>query len=780
VKTRRNLWIAAAIVMAVGAAAGSTFAALGAARNDGRSAHLAFVATSVTIATTLKLALQDQQDLVTSAGATVVDSPSLNQAQFALWTSSIRAFARYPQLQGISELAMIPASQLASFAASHVTDLADGTPGPNGSFTVTPAGIRPYYCLTAVTSSRVAEDVPAGLDYCTTSLGPALLRARASGQSAYLPYKSGKTEELAIGTAIYRGGVEPTTVPDRLAAFVGWIGILTLPGVVLTTALANHPSTAVTLRYGNGASKVSFHDGSIPIGAQSKTLNLHNGWYVEVQAKVSGSGLIANRDPLALLFGGVLLGSLLAALVFLLGTGRSRALQLVLQRTDELHRQAFHDALTGLPNRALILDRIDQTMKRVRHEHVSMATFFIDLDNFKDINDTLGHRSGDELLTEVGTRLKGALRDGDMVGRLGGDEFVIVTAGLSQAGGIEAVTKRILSVLEPPFKISGTDIPLSVTASIGIALGSRSIPEELLRDADIALYRAKAAGKSCAAVFTQSMQVAVDDHRNLDVDLHTALGKDQFFLLYQPTVEISSGAITGFEALLRWQHPTRGVVPPDEFIPALEASGMIVQVGRWVLDTACRQGAAWAKKGYQLNISVNVASAQLQRDTLADDLHSALTASGFDPTKLILELTETTLMHDVEKRVYRLQLLKAIGVRIAIDDFGTGFSSLARLQNFPIDIIKIDQSFVSHCEDIRSATFIRTFVQLGEALGLEVVAEGVETTGQRAFLMSENVGTGQGFLFARPLDVEAAEELLRGSVSVSSQMVTASAMSASK
>jgi diguanylate cyclase (GGDEF)-like protein len=548
----------------------------------------------------------------------------------------------------------------------------------------------------------------------------------------------------------------------------------------LATALAVHPATAVILTYGQGTSKVSFNSGSAPVGAQITTVNLHNGWHVQVQAAVSGRGLIENKDALALLLGGIVLCSLLAAFILLLGTSRSRALQLVLERTEELHHQAFHDPLTGLPNRALILDRIGQTMSRVRREHVSMATFFLDLDNFKDINDTLGHRSGDELLIEVGMRLTGAIRDGDTVGRLGGDEFVIVTAGSSMAGGVEVVTKRILAVLEAPFRISGSDIPLHVSASIGIAMGDRAIPEELLRDADIALYRAKAAGKCCAEVFTQSMQVAVDDHRSLDVDLHAALRKNQFFLLYQPTVELSTGAVTGFEALLRWRHPTRGVVQPDEFIPALEASGMIVQVGRWVLETACRQGAEWHKQGYRISISVNVACAQLQRDTIADDTHNALSSSGFDPTMLVLELTETTLMREVEKRVFRLQLLKAIGVRIAIDDFGTGFSSLARLQNFPIDILKIDQSFVSHCGDIRNATFIRTFVQLGEALGIEVVAEGVETSAQRDFLISAKVDTGQGFLFARPLDVHAAEGLLRDSVAIPNGIANTSTMSASK
>jgi EAL domain-containing protein (putative c-di-GMP-specific phosphodiesterase class I) len=274
------------------------------------------------------------------------------------------------------------------------------------------------------------------------------------------------------------------------------------------------------------------------------------------------------------------------------------------------------------------------------------------------------------------------------------------------------------------------------------------------------------------------MLASVDDHRSLDVDLHAALTSGQYFLLYQPTIDLASGAFTGVEALLRWHHPTRGVVLPDDFIPALESSGLIVPVGQWVLETACRQGAQWHSQGHRFAISVNIAAKQLQRDRIVDDVHGALSASGLDPGMLILELTESALMENVATTVSRLQLLKALGIRLAIDDFGTGFSSLAYLQQFPIDILKIDRSFVAGmAETAKSSAIIHTFVQLGKALLLEVVAEGIENDDQRAQLAAAKVNTGQGFLFAHPLDVDAVDRLLEDSIELPAAPVGSGAAS---
>ncbi|MHB1975442.1 MAG: putative bifunctional diguanylate cyclase/phosphodiesterase, partial [Acidimicrobiales bacterium] len=385
---------------------------------------------------------------------------------------------------------------------------------------------------------------------------------------------------------------------------------------------------------------------------------------------MTGSGVLANAGALTLLLAGIAVSMLLAALVYVLGTGRARAMELVRHRTDELRHQALHDGLTGLPNRALILDRIEQMLVRARRSRLAAAVLFIDLDDFKDINDTLGHKAGDDLLSAVAARLAGAVRAGDTVGRLGGDEFVVLAEGTSLAAGVEVVAEKILAVLSTPFMVPGNDLPLHVTASIGIAAGDRTIPQELLRDADIALYQAKAAGKARAVVFAPAMHTAVEHRRKLEVDLHGALEAGQFFLLYQPTIDLRTNAFTGVEALLRWNHPGRGVVLPDDFIPELEASGLIVTVGAWVLEEACRQGAAWHAEGHHFTVSINVSARQLERDRIVEDVRSALAMSAIDPGQVILELTETALMDDVDMMIARLKLLKGLGVRLAVDDFG--------------------------------------------------------------------------------------------------------------
>jgi EAL domain-containing protein (putative c-di-GMP-specific phosphodiesterase class I) len=296
----------------------------------------------------------------------------------------------------------------------------------------------------------------------------------------------------------------------------------------------------------------------------------------------------------------------------------------------------------------------------------------------------------------------------------------------------------------------------------------------LLRDADIALYRAKAAGKHGVEFFAPSMQESVDSRRSLDLDLHDALKEGQFFLLYQPFVHLTSGVVTGVEALLRWRHPTRGVLAPSEFIPALESSGLIVSVGQWVLETACRQAAHWERQGHQLRVAVNVAARQLQRDRFVGDVLGALATSGLDPALLILEVTESTLMSDIDATAARLGVLKASGVQLSIDDFGTGFSSLAYVDKLPVDILKIDRSFLADVgKTAKALAFIRTFVQLGRALGVEMLAEGIETEDQRALLAAELVETGQGFLFARPLEPRAVEQLIREAPHFSTEPVGA-------
>lgn len=429
---------------------------------------------------------------------------------------------------------------------------------------------------------------------------------------------------------------------------------------------------------------------------------------------------------------------------------------------DLLAHQALHDPLTGLPNRTLILDRAEQMLARSRRNHHEVAALFVDLDNFKDINDTLGHEVGDLILQAVADRFSHVLRDNDTVGRLGGDEFVVLAEGVSLAAGPELVAERLNDVLREPFRVQGYEgAPLRISASIGIASGSRPSAQELLREADIALYRAKAAGKNCWTMFVPEMESEVLDRLELQMDLRSALSNGEFYLLYQPVFELDSLNACGVEALLRWMHPSRGVVGPNDFIPMLEETGMIVEVGRWVLQAACEQAASWHRRGHRLNVSVNVSVRQLEADSFIDDVRQALSVSGLEPSSLVLEITETALMRDSDATVRRLHGLKALGVLLAIDDFGTGYSSLAYLRQFPVDALKIDRSFISAmAESAESSALIHTLVELGRALGLETLAEGIEDQLQLERLRREDCARGQGFLFSKPVDPRTIESFL--------------------
>jgi diguanylate cyclase (GGDEF)-like protein len=449
--------------------------------------------------------------------------------------------------------------------------------------------------------------------------------------------------------------------------------------------------------------------------------------------------------------------------VLVLARSRERAIAMVREKTGQLRHQAMHDALTGLPNRLLAIDRVEQMLARARRQQLPVAALYVDIDGFKAVNDTFGHAAGDELLRIVGQRLESVVRGGDTAARLAGDEFVVLVEGSTLDAGPELVAERLLEVLRQPYEMSDAGgRELSVTASIGIALGLRASADELLRDADIALYEAKAAGRNRYVLFQSEMQTAVQDRLTLQMDLADALERDELFLLYQPTFDLRSEHIIGVEALIRWRHPERGIVPPMEFVPIAEATGMIVPIGRWVLRRACQQAACWRAQGHDLGMSVNISARQLDTDELIEDVRGALADSGLEACALTLEVTETALMRDPEATATRVRALKQLGVRIAIDDFGTGYSSLAYLRQFPADVVKIDRSFISAIADSKqSKALIHTLVQLGKALEIETLAEGIEDRVQLETLQREQCDHGQGFLFSRPLEVDAVEAFLR-------------------
>ncbi len=436
----------------------------------------------------------------------------------------------------------------------------------------------------------------------------------------------------------------------------------------------------------------------------------------------------------------------------------------LLSAQGQLRYQAFHDTLTGLPNRQLVLDRAEQLLARARRDHRSVPALFIDIDGFKHVNDSFGHAAGDQLLRTVAARLLSVVREGDTVGRLGGDEFVILLDQSTLTIAPQLVAERALVVLRAPIELGGTsERPLSISASIGITMGPHATADALLRDADIALYRAKEQGKDRYSLFELGGETVADDRLRLEIDLHDAIESRQFFLLYQPTFDLQSKTVTGVEALIRWRHPSRGVIAPDQFIPLAEATGMIVPIGRWVLTEACLQAAEWHRRGYPIGIAVNVSGRQLDSDRFLDDVSEALIHSGLDPVTLTLEITETRLMEDPDGAAERLASLKALGVRIAIDDFGTGYSSLSYLRRFPVDALKIDRSFISGiATSSESAAIVRSLVQLGKTLGLQTLGEGIEEPDQLRGLQREQCDLGQGFLLSRPLDVAGIERFFAG------------------
>jgi diguanylate cyclase (GGDEF)-like protein len=746
---------------------GSVASLLGAravAHSQADKARLAFHLGSAEIASTLKLAIQHEEDLVVSASAFVTGNPSASPADFDRWAESVDAMGRFPELQNIGLVKLVPSADLAAFekrlAADPVRPLGPKSLGPTGPLQVLPPGRRPYFCLAVAGLARsLATYLPAGLDFC--ALAPTLVPDRDIGQANYAPVVAGDSTTLGVSTPVYRGGLVPVTQAARRRAFVGWLGELLVPGVVLARALVGHPNVAVIFRYQSAFSHVAFSRGAIPAHAQHAKVYVRTGWTMESFGPSAASDVFASWNSLALLAGGTLLSLLVGLLVLVLGTGRTRALSLVREKTRELSHQAMHDALTGLPNRALVIDRAEQMIARAaRQPDLLVGALFIDIDGFKHVNDHFGHGVGDHLLRVVGQRLRQAARREDTVGRIGGDEFVVLAESLTPAA-LNVFGDRLTQVLREPVELEDGRKIFSVTSSVGIAAGRYSSPDTLLRDADLALYAAKAAGKDRHALFDGSMHADEQERLQLEADLSAALQEGQFFLLYQPIFDLASGEVVCVEALIRWRHPLRGVVVPERFIPVAEEGGLIVPIGRWVLEQACRQAAAWEADGKGIAVSVNVSAYQLDRPEFVEDVRRALQTAGIAPSSLTVEITETTLMRNMPAAVEQLEAIRALGVRVAIDDFGTGYASLSNLLRVPVDILKIDMSFVAALSaGGQSRKLLEAVLGVGQALSLAVVAEGIEEQSHMRALEDMGCEMAQGYFMAMPEQAQVIERLL--------------------
>ena len=437
---------------------------------------------------------------------------------------------------------------------------------------------------------------------------------------------------------------------------------------------------------------------------------------------------------------------------------------------QKLRYQAYHDALTDLPNRTLFVERVERGLARAARRGLNVSVMFIDLDNFKVINDSLGHAVGDLLLVTLTERIKSCLRVEDTLARLSGDEFAILIEDVRDQDDARRMADRVQEQLQVPFILDRREVFASVSIGIALSDPSHVAPDDLLRDADLAMYRAKANGKARCEVFDSTMNEQATERLALESSMRRAIEREELRVFYQPIVTLQDSAVVGFEALVRWEHPDLGLISPVDFIPLAEETGMIVPIGAWVLKEACRQVKLWQDRlcpDRALLLSVNVSARQFQSPDLVETVANVLKETGFDPTHLKLELTESLMMQDVERTIQRLHDLKGLSIQLVIDDFGTGYSSLAYLRRFPISVLKVDKSFIHRLGmDPQDHAIARSIVTLASDLGMQVVAEGIETAEQLEVLRELHCDFGQGYYFSRPVPGAQAEAFVTSDAGV--------------
>jgi len=813
------VWAAVAVVCVTAGVVASVLGARAVAHNDGAEARQTFARSTTGIATALKLAIQREEELAVSASTYYARNPQTSPAEFDAWAKWARTTHRYPELESLGLMALVRAPELAAYQAritGHAVTvkppqtggtlgtgatLGTGTGSPSGTGTtsgtgtgsasgsgtgtalgtgsgsasapgsatssgksarIVPASNHLYYCLAVAELTR-NPTAPArtSLDYC--ALTPRPLLARDAGLSSYTTITSGHSQALEVVTPVYRGNVTPLTAAGRAAASVGWMREVLVPAVVLGQVLQGHPGDAVRLRYKAGSSNVAFTSGAPQPGAPSATTSLHNGWSVRIYGASAGEGVFENGNALALLIGGSLLSALTGLLVFVLGGGgRTPAPAQAPKAPRTAPSEELYDALTGLPNRALTLDRAAGMVARAGRQSGMLAgALFIDVDWFRDVNEKLGQEAGDQLLKIVAQRLEDVVRAGDTVGRQGEDEFVVLVESAARGARLDSLARRVIEALHKPVELEGFGPSFYTTASIGVAFGRYTTPEDLLRDARLALNSAKAAGKDRYTLFNANMRSVIESRGMLEAELNTALEEKQFDLLYEPIYDLGTRKVVGLEALIRWRHPRRGVLDSVEFIPLAEETGLIVPIGRWALEEACNRGAMWNVTGHRVGISVKVSDNQLNREGFVTDVRRALQQSGMEPSLLTLEIAETTVMRDLAAAAERLREIKQLGVRVAIDDFGgSGYARHSDLRRVPLDCLKVDRSSLaaSDDEDYRS-WLLEAILIVGRDMSLTVIATGIETHEQLTTLRAMGCAMAQGPALGQPTPVDAVEGL---------------------
>ncbi len=766
---RTGAWAAVALVCVAAGGAGSVLGARAVASNDAGKAQRAFNQTTAGIASSLKVSVQREEDLTVSASTFFAGNPKASPAEFAKWAKWAQMLRHYPELDALGLVTEVRAPQLAAFAATAggvtVKPATAGSSKPDsGALRIAPAGTRPYYCLAGAELARSrADSSPAGLDYC--ALTPALISSRDTARSVEqpatiaAPISDRRIQAVRVETPVYRGGQPPITVAGRRAAFVGWLSKVLFPGAIARAALHAYPQNGVSLRYRAGSATTVSTSGRHQPGAQNASVALHNGWKATIFGAPVNSSVSADGKALMLLLGGILLSAMLGLLAFLLGAGNKRR---AAPAARELSSEQLYDSLTGLPNRALTLDLAERMVARTRRQPGMLAgALVIDIDWFKDVNDKLGQACGDQLLKIVAERVNEVVRSGDTVGRLEGDEFVVLVEAAARGARLDALARRVIEALHKPVDLDDFGPSFFLTASIGLAFGQYAHPEDLLRDAQLALHAGKAAGKDRYTLFNANMRSVIEGQGALEAELNSALLDSQFFQLYQPIYDLGTRQVVGLEALIRWRHPTRGVLAAADFVPLAEETGLIVPIGRWALEEACRRAAEWNVAGRRATISVQVSTNQLNRDGFTTDVRRALQQSGLEPSLLTLEIGETTVLLDVAAATERCREIKQLGVRIAIDDFGSGYAYRSDLQQMPIDFLKVDRSSLaaSDDQDYRS-WLLEAILHFGRDLALTVIAKGIDTHEHMTTVQSMGCTLAQGFYMGEPTPAHVVEGLL--------------------
>jgi diguanylate cyclase (GGDEF)-like protein len=764
--------------------------------------HQAVTSSLADVKSILATSLERDSDLLATVNAEVATHPQLTNAALMAMLSKLDLSRRYPGSFAFTYIESVSRAQLSQFELVAQRDPPLGVTDDSSSLVKSSLYGRSGYCLTRLVAvemsgeailkdvllSWIAPYVSAHFNFCGSSFAGLFDTSARTGATVAstivglirpapgLPAIPATLHSILLRlpvfielSPVYAGTQNPTSVAARSRALLGWTMAVFDADQILSPALVGERSISLVLAYAppGGRAAVLARVGRFQRGTTSATITLpaDPGWVIDATVTPRGSGPTPAVQGLAVLLGSLSLTILLVILLSLLIRSRRSALELVEEQTAELRHQALHDSLTGLPNRFLVNLRAHQLLDQARGGGPPIAVFFIDLDDFKKVNDTFGHDIGDGLLRAVGARLSESVRSTDTVGRLGGDEFVVLSENSFSQEGLGSVAERLLAVLRQPFMLGdATKTTLSTSASIGIATGMDSSPEELLRNADIAMYRAKSLGKNCHVLFEPEMHESVKNQLTLETDLAGAFANRQLFLVYQPIVDLATGLPRDVEALLRWRHPQRGVVGPVEFISVLESSDLIIDVGRFVLMEACLQAKAWHDLACPVGISVNVGARQLHHDVLLDHVREALEMAELDPRYLTVEVTESMLMIDPKNTAQRLAALSGIGVRIAVDDFGTGYASLSYLREFPVDILKIDRSFVAQVATSGGTSFLDALIQLGNSLGLLTIAEGIEHVSQLEHVKGLGCDWGQGFLFSKPLPPEHVENVVKRSI----------------